>query len=77
MTLTALSTLALIALPAVISPLLADLTCRVGIPDVVILLALGIVIGPEDLTTTVSGRCCRCCAMPARTRERSEHGSWP
>ena len=49
MTLTALSTLALITLAAVISPLLADLTARVGIPDVVILIALGILIGPEVL----------------------------
>ncbi len=49
MTLTALSTLALITLAAVVSPLLADLTARVGIPDVVILIALGILIGPEVL----------------------------
>jgi Kef-type K+ transport system membrane component KefB len=49
MTLTAVSTLALIALAAVLAPLLAELTGRLSIPDVVIQIALGIVIGPQVL----------------------------
>jgi Kef-type K+ transport system membrane component KefB len=49
MTLTTLSTLALIAAAAVIAPIVAELTGRAGIPDVVILLGLGILLGPQVL----------------------------
>jgi Kef-type K+ transport system membrane component KefB len=48
-TLSAVSTLVLIAAVAVLSPILAELTGRISIPDVVIQLGLGIVIGPEVL----------------------------
>ena len=49
MTLTTVSTLALIALVAVISPILAELTGSLAVPDVVIQIGLGIVIGPQVL----------------------------
>jgi Kef-type K+ transport system membrane component KefB len=42
-------TLVLIGIVAVISPMLAELTGRLGIPDVVFEIALGIVIGPAVL----------------------------
>lgn len=43
------ATLVLLAVVAVASPLLSELTGRIGVPDVVIQLGLGIVIGPEVL----------------------------
>ena len=49
MTLSADATLVLIGIVAVISPLLAELTGRLGVPDVVFEIALGIVIGPAVL----------------------------
>jgi Kef-type K+ transport system membrane component KefB len=48
-TLAAVSTLFLIAAAAVLSPILAELSGRISIPDVVIQLGLGILIGPEVL----------------------------
>ena len=49
MTLSTDATLVLIGLVAVISPLLAELTGRLGVPGVVFEIALGIVIGPAVL----------------------------
>jgi Kef-type K+ transport system membrane component KefB len=49
MTLSTDGTLVLIAIVAVISPILAELTGRLAIPDVVIEIALGVVIGPAVL----------------------------
>ena len=49
MTLTTVSTLLFIALAAVISPVLSELSGRFAIPDVVFEIGLGIVIGPELL----------------------------
>jgi Kef-type K+ transport system membrane component KefB len=44
-----LSTLVLIGLAAVVAPMLSDLSGRIGIPDVVIELLFGIVLGPAVL----------------------------
>src|SRR6516225_5765203 len=49
MTLSTIGTLVLIAIVAVISPLLAELTGRLAIPGVVFEIALGVVIGPAVL----------------------------
>jgi Kef-type K+ transport system membrane component KefB len=49
MTLTTVATLVLIAGVAVLSPLLAELSGRVAVPDVVIQIGLGIIIGPAVL----------------------------
>lgn len=49
MTLSTDGTLVLIAIVAVVSPILAELTGRLAIPDVVFEIALGIVIGPAVL----------------------------
>ena len=49
MTLSTTGTLVLIGIVAVISPILAELTGRLAIPDVVFEIALGIVIGPAVL----------------------------
>jgi Kef-type K+ transport system membrane component KefB len=49
MSLSTVGTLVLIAIVAVISPILADLTGRLAIPGVVLEIALGIVIGPAVL----------------------------
>jgi Kef-type K+ transport system membrane component KefB len=49
-TVSTVSTLVLIALVAVLSPLLADLTAGLAVPDVVIEIGLGIVIGPAVLS---------------------------
>ncbi len=46
MTVATVSTLVLIAAVAVLSPLLAELTRGLAVPDVVIEIGLGIVIGP-------------------------------
>jgi Kef-type K+ transport system membrane component KefB len=48
-TLTTVSTLVLIALVAVASPILSELTGRLNVPDVVIEILLGIIIGPAVL----------------------------
>jgi Kef-type K+ transport system membrane component KefB len=49
MTLSTDGTLVLIAIVAVLSPILAELTGRLAIPDVVFEIALGILIGPAVL----------------------------
>jgi len=49
MTISTEETLVLIGIVAVISPILTELTRRLAIPDVVIEIALGIVIGPAVL----------------------------
>jgi Kef-type K+ transport system membrane component KefB len=49
MTLSTDGTLVLIGIVAVISPILAELTGRLAIPDVVFELGLGVVIGPAVL----------------------------
>ena len=49
MTLSIDGTLVLIGIVAVISPILAELTGRLAIPDVVFELGLGVVIGPAVL----------------------------
>jgi Kef-type K+ transport system membrane component KefB len=49
MTLSIDGTLVLIGIVAVISPILAELTGRLAIPDVVFELVLGVVIGPAVL----------------------------
>ena len=49
MTLSTVSTLVLIGVVAVISPILAELTGRLAIPDVVFEIILGILIGPAVL----------------------------
>jgi Kef-type K+ transport system membrane component KefB len=49
MTLATVSTLVLIAVAAVLAPVLAELTGPVGVPDVVIQLSLGILVGPAVL----------------------------
>ena len=49
MTLSTDGTLLLIGIVAVISPILAELTGRLAIPDVVFELGLGVVIGPAVL----------------------------
>ena len=49
MTLSTTGTLVLIGIVAVISPILAELTGRLAIPDVVFEIVLGIVIGPAVL----------------------------
>jgi Kef-type K+ transport system membrane component KefB len=46
---TTITTLLLIAIAAVAAPLLAEATGRVGVPDVVLEILLGILIGPEVL----------------------------
>jgi Kef-type K+ transport system membrane component KefB len=48
-TLTTVSTLVLIGLVAVVSPILSELTGKLAIPDVVIEIVLGIIIGPAVL----------------------------
>ncbi len=50
MTSSTVSTLVMIALVAVLSPILAELSGRLAIPDVVIQIGLGIVIGPAVLS---------------------------
>src|SRR6516164_8262988 len=55
MTLSTIGTLVLIAIVAVISPLLAELTGRLAIPGVVFEIALGIVIGPAVLGIAHTG----------------------
>jgi Kef-type K+ transport system membrane component KefB len=49
MTLSTVGTLVLIGIVAVISPMLAELTGHLAIPDVVLEIGLGIVIGPAVL----------------------------
>jgi len=49
MTLTTSGTLVLIALVAVISPILSEMTGRLRVPEVVFLIGLGIAIGPTAL----------------------------
>ena len=55
MTLSTVGTLVLIAIVAVISPLLAELSGRLAIPGVVFEIALGIVIGPAVLGIAHTG----------------------
>ena len=50
MTLSTVGTLVLIGIVAVVSPILAELTGRLAIPDVVFEIGLGIVIGPAVLS---------------------------
>ncbi len=49
MTLTTVATLMVIGVVAVLSPILAELTGKVGVPDVVFEIGLGIAIGPAVL----------------------------
>jgi Kef-type K+ transport system membrane component KefB len=48
-TLTTVGTLVLIGVVAVLSPILAELTGKLAVPDVVTVIVLGIIIGPAVL----------------------------